>query len=123
MTTKQVIAMATTVTAILTALALIGLDVPMFASQSYVQEHARDNEAIQRGNDGVHIKFVGELRSAKALALENAIAREELRAGNLEIQAAQLKAAGADASAMEGLARDLRKSVAKRERELLKLED
>ena len=116
MSLKRTAAIATGMVAIVVGLAAIGIDLPKVATQAFVETaalpHLKDYDIL-----------VGEVKSAKELSLENAIAREELRAGNLEIQAAQLKAAGADSSIMEGLAKDLRKSVAKRERELLKLED
>ncbi len=103
-------------TAAIVFAATIGMDLPKFASQSHVAEKVAKTDAR------IDV-LAGSVKSARELSLENAIAREELRAGNLEIQAAQLKAAGMDARAMEAQAKLLRKSVAKRERQLLKLEN
>jgi len=102
-------------TAAIALAATIGMDLPKFASQSHVAESVAKTDAR------IDI-LVGSVKSARELSLENAIAREELRAGNLEIQAAQLKAAGVDPRALEDQAKLLRKSVAKRERQLLSLE-
>ena len=104
------------ITAVVAAATTIGIDLPKFATQRHVAEHAAEEE-VQRNI------LAGEIKSAKELSLENAIAREELRAGNLEIQAAQLKKSGMDSRAMENQAKLLRKSVAKRERQLLRLEN
>ena len=68
-------------------------------------------------------RLAGSVKSVQELSLENAIAREELRAGNLEIQAAQLEAVGVNSQTLVDLAKLLRKSVAKRERQLLQLEN
>ncbi len=103
------------ITAAITLAATIGMDFPKFASQNHVAKSVAKTDAR------IDI-LVGSVKSTRELSLENAIAREELRAGNLEIQAAQLKAAGISSQAMEAQAKLLRKSVAKRERQLLKLE-
>ncbi len=116
---SKLIAVITIVGGLTAAVALaatIGMDFPKFASQSHVAESVAKTEARLD-------VLAGSVKSTRELSLENAIAREELRAGNLEIQAAQLKAAGLDARAMEAQAKLLRKSVAKRERQLQKLEN
>ena len=116
---SRMIAVITIVGGLTAAIALaatIGMDFPKFASQSHVAESVAKAEAR------IDI-LAGSVKSTRELSLENAIAREELRAGNLEIQAAQLRAAGAPSRAMEDQAKLLRKSVAKRERQLLKLEN
>ena len=116
MNVKQIVAACVGLVAVLSALAYIGLDMPKIATQRHV---AASTAALKVDYD----RLAGSVKSVQELSLENAIAREELRAGNLEIQAAQLEAAGVDSRALEDLAKLLRKSVAKRERQLLQLEN
>ncbi len=116
MTVKQIVAACIALVAILGALAAIGLDMPKIATQRHVAASAAAHKVD-------YDRLAGSVKSARELSLENAIAREELRAGNLEIQAAQLEAAGVDSRALENQVKLLRKSVAKRERQLLQLEN
>ncbi len=109
-------AAAGVITAVVVAAANVGIDLPKIATQQHVAEHAAKDKVVTD-------RLAGEVQSAKVLSLENAIAREELRAGNLEIQAGELRKLGIDSRALETQARLLRKSVQKRERELNKLED
>ena len=116
MNVKQIVAACIALVAILGALAAIGLDMPMIATQRHVAASVAAHKVD-------YDRLAGEVKTARELSLENAIAREELRAGNLEIQAAQLEAVGVDSQTLKNLAKQLRKSVAKRERQLLQLEN
>ena len=116
MSVKKIVAACVVLVAVLGALAAIGLDMPKIATQRHVAASAAAHKVD-------YDRLAGSVKSARALSLENAIAREELRAGNLEIQAAQLTAAGVNSQALVDQAKLLRKSVAKRERQLLKLEN
>jgi len=119
MTVSKIIAITVLVggiTAAITLAATIGMDFPKFASQNHVAKSVAKTDAR------IDI-LVGSVKSTRELSLENAIAREELRAGNLEIQAAQLEAVGMNSQPLIDQAKLLRKSVAKRERQLLKLEN
>jgi len=114
MTLKQIVAVAGGFVAIVTALAFAGIDFPKLATQSHVAKHAAE-EKIQLDN------LAGSVKSTRIIALENAIAADERRAGDLEIQAYQLEAAGQNSRAVKDQVNRLRKAVRKRERELNEL--
>ncbi len=112
----MIVAIAGAVTAVIAAAATIGIDFPKIATQSYVSEHA----AI----DKIRIDtLAGSLKDTRIITLENAIAADERRAGDLELQAYQLEKLGQTARAVKDQVKRLRKSVWKRELELESLRD
>jgi len=102
------------VTAIIVAAAAIGINLPKLATQLHVAERVAEEA------DRIDV-LVGSVKSTRILALENAIAADERRAGDLEIQAYQLEASGQNARAVKDQVKRLRRGVIKRERELNKL--
>jgi len=114
MTLKQIAAVAGGFVAIFTALAIAGIDMPKFATQAHVAKHAAEEKI--RLDD-----LAGSMKSTRIIALENAIAADERRAGDLEIQAYQLEKAGQNSRAVKDQVNRLRKAVRKRERELNEL--
>lgn len=110
----MIVVIAGGITVIATAAATIGIEFPRFAMQSYVAEYAAKNK-IRIDN------LAGSIKSTRIIALENAIAADERRAGDLEIQAYQLETAGQSSRAVKDQIKRLRKAVVKRERELNKL--
>ena len=113
MSFKKVTAIAVGIVAIVTALAFF-VDLPKYATQSFVKTsalpHLKDYEVLAQN-----------AKDTREMSLENAINFEERRAGDLEIQAFQLEAAGMSSRAVRDQVNLLRKSVSKRERELNKL--
>ena len=102
---------AGTIAAIAAAAAVIGIDLPKLATQ----QHVADNIAVE----SVRIdKLTGEVKSTRIIALENSIAADERRAGDLELQAHQLEQLGRSSRAIKDQINRLRRGVIKREREL-----
>ncbi len=99
------------ITAVVAAAATIGIDFPKLAMQSHVAESAAKADAR------INI-LAGSVKTNRMLSLENAIAADERRAGDLEIQAYQLETAGQNSRAVKDQIKRLRKAVIKREREL-----
>ena len=114
MSVKQIVAACVALVAFLGALAAIGLDMPKIATQSHVAEHAAKEEAR------LDI-LAGSVKTNRMLSLENAIAADERRAGDLEIQAYQIEQTGQSARAVRDQITRLRKAVNKREVELNQL--
>ena len=107
-------AVAGGIAAVAAAAAVFGIDLPKLATQ----QHVADNIAVE----SIRIdKLTGEVKSTRMIALENAISADERRAGDLELQAHQLKALGQPARAVTDQVHRLRKAVAKRELELEEL--
>ena len=107
-------AVAGGIAAIAAAAAVIGIDLPKLATQ----RHVADNIAVE----SVRIdKLTGEVKSTRIIALENSIAADERRAGDLELQAHQLEQLGKSSRAIKDQVKRLRKGVVKRERELERL--
>ncbi len=107
-------AVAGGVAAIAAAAAVLGIDLPKLATQQHVAN------TISKEADRID-KLTGEVKSTRIIALENAIAADERRAGDLELQAYQLKELGKSARAVTDQVHRLRKAVAKRELELEEL--
>lgn len=109
-----IVAVAGGITAVAAAAATIGIDFPKLATQSHVSEHA--------AGDKIRLDLLaGEIKSTRIIALENAIAADERRAGDLEIQVLKLEAAGLNSRAVKDQVSRLRRGVKKRDRELDKL--
>jgi len=107
-------AIAGSIAAIAAAAAVLGIDLPKLATQQHVANNiAKESVRID--------KLTGEVKSTRIIALENAISADERRAGDLELQAHQLKALGKSARAIIDQVRRLRKAVAGRELELEEL--
>ena len=107
-------AIAGSIAAIGGAAIVLGIDLPKLATQ----QHVANNIAVE----SVRIdKLTGEVKSTRIIALENAISADEIRAGDLELQAYQLKALGQPARVIIDQVRRLRKAVARRELELEEL--
>ena len=107
-------AIAGGITAIVAAAATIGIDFPKLATQSHVAESV----AVEK----VRIdELAGSIKDTRIIALENAIAADERRAGDLQLQAHQLEQLGKDARAVNDQVSRLRKAVGKRELELERL--
>ncbi len=102
------------ITAVVAAAATIGIDFPKLATQSHVAEHAAKEKVLIDN-------LAGSVKDTRIIALENAIAADERRAGDLEIQAYQIEQTGQSARAVKDQVNRLRKAVAKRERELNQL--
>lgn len=98
-------------TAVVAFASVMGMPLPKFATQSLVAEHATEDN--RRFN-----LLTGEIKSTRILALENAIAADERRAGDLELQAIQLEKVGQGARAVRDQVKLLRRAVSKREFEL-----
>jgi len=107
----MIIVIAGGITAIVAAAATIGIDLPKLATQSHVAERVA-KEAVRID------ALAGSVKSTRIIALENAIAADERRAGDLEIQAFQLETAGQNSRAVKDQVKRLRKAVIKREIEL-----
>jgi len=91
-----------------------GLGITKIATQDYVAAHARVDDAR-------YAQLAGDLTAARIVGLENAISADERRAGDLDIQATTLTAAGGNARAVLEQAARLRRANGQRERELAKL--
>ncbi len=109
-----IVAIAGGITAVVAAAATIGIDFPKLATQSHVAEHAAKEKVLIDN-------LAGSVKSTRIIALENAIAADERRAGDLEIQAFQLESAGQNSRAVKDQVKRLRRAVNKRELELNQL--
>ncbi len=110
----SIAAVAGALTAVVVASASLGIDFPKLATQSHVAEHA--------AKEKVRIDaLAGSVKSTRIIALENAIAADERRAGDLELQAYQLKKIGQSFRAITDQVKRLRSAVQVRERELNEL--
>jgi len=106
-----IVVIAGGITAVIAAAAAIGIDMPKLATHSHVAKHAAEEKIILDD-------LAGEVKSTRIIALENAIAADERRAGDLEIQALQLETLGQSARAIKDQVKLLRKGVNKYEAEL-----
>ncbi len=98
-------------TAVVVAAANLGLDFPKFATQSHVAAGIAKTDA--------QLKFLaGSVKTNRMLSLENAIAADERRAGDLEIQAIQLEQMEQNSRAIRDQVKRLRRAVRQRELEL-----
>ncbi len=107
-------AVAGGITAIVAAAATMGIDFPKLATQDHVAKQV----AVAKTRIDV---LSGSVKSTRIIALENSIAADERRAGDLALQAHQLEQLGQDARAIKDQVFRLRKNVSKRERELERL--
>ncbi len=105
---------AGSITAVVAAAAVVGIDMPKLATQSYVNNHAL--EELERFNI-----LAGSAQSTRIIALQNAISADERRAGDLEIQAIQLEKLNQNARPIRDQIRRLHKSIRNNETELQKL--